>query len=152
MAQRSTERRTGGERRVRRVSFHLPERRSGFDQRRCRTSGLRCYYERGLRDFRSNRSAFLLVLATIVVFNYVDLLLTVRALDLGAIEANPVMARLFEADLVLAAVVKLGIGGAAVLLLLAMRRFRRVLEASLVLVVGFSVLMGYHAVLALSLA
>ena len=105
-----------------------------------------------MREYRENRAAFLLVLATIVVFNYIDLLLTIRALELGATEVNPVMARLFAIGPVFATVFKLGIGSAAVLLLLAFGRFRRVLETSLVLLGAFSLLMGYHAMLAVTVA
>lgn len=97
--------------------------------------------------YRESRSAFLLVLATIVVFNYLDLMLTIRAIRQGAVEANPIMALLFASDPVLAAVVKLAIGGGVALALLALGRFKRVLEASLAILVSFTALMGYHAVL-----
>ncbi len=141
------ERRTGSDRRRRRPALRYPERRTGFDQRECQVQGLRGAIDRAMLQYRERRSAFLLVLATIVVFNYLDLMLTFRAIGRGAVEANPIMAFLFASDPVLAAAVKLAIGGGVALTLLALGRFKRVLEASLVILVSFTALMGYHAVL-----
>ena len=92
---------------------------------------------------------FWTVLATIVVFNFLDLMLTSRALNRGAIEGNPVMRSLFWNDPVVAALVKIGVVAAVVLALQRMRRFRRALELSLVLLVGFTALMFYHALFAI---
>ena len=58
------------------------------------------------------------------------------------------MARLFEISPVVAAATKLGIVGAVVVVLLMLSRYRRTLEASLVLLVTFTALMFYHAILA----
>ena len=74
-----------------------------------------------------------------------------RALELGATEANPIMAWLFEYSPAAAAAVKLGISGAVVLILLALGRFRRVLEASLVIMYAYAALMIYHVILAIRL-
>ncbi len=146
------ERRGGGDRRSRRLALRFPERRTGFDQRRPTTRGLVARYQRAILEYREKRSAFMLVLASIVVFNYIDLLLTLRALELGATEANPIMAWLFERSPVVAASVKLSISGAVVLVLLMLGRFRRVLEASLVILVAHSALMVWHVILAIQLA
>ena len=140
--------RTEVERRVRHTPFHFPERRSGFDRRLVEEPGLRGLWETSLRKYRDNRTGFLLVLATIVVFNYVDYLLTYRVLQAGGSELNPVMARLFEISPVVAASTKLGTVGIAVLVLLTLRRYRRTLEASLILLVAFTALMFYHAAVA----
>lgn len=145
------DRRSGDDRRRRRVSLRYPERRSGFDQRECDGGWLRCAWERAIHEYHHNRFTFLVVLATIVVFNYLDLLLTLRALDQGAFEANPVMAWLFEMNPINAAVFKLGVVGGAAVVLLALSRFRRALEASILLLVGFTTVVGYHAILAIVL-
>ncbi len=105
-----------------------------------------------MRKYRDNQQTFLLVLATIIVFNYVDYLLTYRVLRAGGAELNPVMARLFEISPVVAAVAKMGTVGAAVLVLMLLRRYRRTLEASLILLVAFTALMFYHAAIAIQLA
>ena len=137
------ERRSGEDRRARRVSMWLPERRTGFDRRGSHL-GFRAWYERVLAAYRSNTNALLLVLIVIVALNVADLLFTVRALRLGATEVNPIMAWFLERDPVLAALYKLSIGGGVTLLLFAMRRYRRVLEASLLIVAVFAALFVYH--------
>jgi len=140
------------DRRLRRSPFHFPERRSGFDRRLSHAASWRRAYDCTLRNYRDNKTTFLLVLATIVVFNYVDYLLTVRVLQAGGAELNPIMARLFEISPVVAATAKIGAVGAAVLVLLALRRYRRTLETSLVLLITFTALMFYHARVAVQIA
>ena len=109
-------------------------------------------WDASMHRYRDNRTTFLLVLATIIVFNYVDYLLTVRVLRAGGAELNPIMAQLFEISPVAAAVAKMGTVGAAVLVLMLLRRYRRTLEASLILLLTFTALMFYHAALAIQLA
>jgi hypothetical protein len=140
------------DRRVLRNPFHFPDRRTGFDRRFAEKRGWRRSYDRSLRCYRDNKTMFLLVLATIIVFNYVDYVLTIRVLEAGGMELNPIMARLFEISPVVAAAAKIGAVGAAALVLLALRRYRRTLEVSLVLLVSFSALMFYHASLAVQIA
>ena len=94
----------------------------------------------------------MLVLATIIVFNFMDFYLTVRVLEAGGTELNPVMARLFDLGPRSAALAKLGLVGAASLVLLALRRYRRTLEVSLLLLVSYSGLMLYHVVLAIRIS
>ncbi len=138
-----------GDRRLRREPFRFPERRSGFDRRS--PSGWRGRYIEDLRSLAQRPRTLVLVLATIVVFNFMDLLLTLRVLDAGGVELNPLMANLFSMDQLTAAFVKLGVVGAAVLLLYSLRRYRRTLELSLLLLIAFSGLMFYHIYLALQL-
>jgi hypothetical protein len=145
-------RRRGIDRRVKRSLLHFPERRSGFDRRLVQQQGWRGMWDASMHKYRDNRTTFLLVLATIVVFNYVDYLLTVRILRAGGTELNPIMARLFEISPVVAATAKMGAVGGAVLVLMLLRRYRRTLEASLILLLGFTALMFYHAALAIRLA
>ncbi len=95
---------------------------------------------------------FLLVLATIVVFNYIDYQLTVRVLEAGGAELNPIMARLFDISPVVAAAAKLGAVGAVAVVLLLLRRYRRTLEVSLILLMAYTALMFYHASLAIQIA
>ena len=134
------------ERRLHRTPLHFPERRTGFDRRR--RPGWRGRYQSDLRRYAERPRTILLVLATIVVFNFMDLVLTLRVLDAGGTELNPLMASLFSIGPHAAAVVKLGLVGGAVLVLLALRRYRRALELSLLVLVAFSLLMIYHVILA----
>jgi hypothetical protein len=139
----------GTDRRIRRTPFYFPERRAGFERRD--RDGWRGAYQDGLRTYRDKPMTFLLVLATIVVFNYIDYQLTVRVLAAGGVELNPVMVRLFALSPIAAATAKLGAVGVSVLILLSLRRYRRTLEESLLLLVGYSALMFYHAGLAIQI-
>ena len=138
------------DRRAVRSPFYFPERRSGFDRRT--PAGVRGRYHAGLLSYRDNQLAFMLVLATLVVFNYMDYHLTLRVLAAGGSELNPIMARLFGIGPEAAAAAKLGSVGAVVLVLLALRRYRRTLEASLFFLLAYSALMFYHVVLALRIS
>lgn len=140
MSAPALERRAGAERRVRRVSLHYPERRSGFDRRECGA------WQRLLLAYRDRPGAVLLVLSLVVLLGLADLLLTLRALGQGATELNPVMARLFAAGPVSAVSIKMGITLAVAGGIWLLRRYRRALEASLLLLAGFLVLAGYHVV------
>lgn len=141
------DRRSGRDRR-RAGGFRFRERRSGFDRRHQNGSGVDAAYSRSLQSLRSNPLTFWTTLATIVVFNFLDLMLTLRALDRGAEEANPVMRTLFWTHPVTATLVKLGVVAAVVLVLQRMRRYRDALSVTLFLLVGFTLLMFYHAAFA----
>ena len=135
--------------RRRRSSVRFPERRHGFDRRDRTSRGPGAAYRRALDRFRDDSVAFWTVLATIVVFNFLDLMLTLSALDRGAVEANPVMRALFWTHPLTATLVKLGVVAVVVLMLQRMRPFRSALEVTFALLVGFTALMFYHAGFAL---
>jgi hypothetical protein len=144
------DRRSGQDRRQRRQP-RLRERRSGFDRRHQNGKGLDAAYYRSLQRLRRNSLTFWTALATIVVFNFLDLMLTLRALDRGAHEANPVMRALFWTDPIVATLIKLGTVAAVVLGLQRVRRYRDALSVTLFLLVGFTALMFYHAGFALGI-
>ena len=139
----------GPDRRVRNGSFHVPERRLGFDRRRPPRGSWRGRYHGFLDRYRGDTDAIAAVLLVFVVLNIADLLLTVRALSMGATELNPVMAWLFELDPTLAALFKLAVGMAIALAVWAARRYRLILETSLLLVTVMTVVLIYHGVVAL---
>jgi hypothetical protein len=140
------ERRATGDRRRRRLAMRYPERRTGFDRRAPHGPGVRRFYTRMLLAYRRSPVLLASVLGGFVALNALDMLLTWRALQLGAIEANPIMAGLLGFDPGLAAAFKLTVGAGVALVIWRMRRYRRVLETSLVLLAGFSLLLAYHAV------
>ena len=144
----TVDRRSGADRRNRH-RLRFPERRSGFDRRDRNGQGFQAAYNRSLRRIRRNSLTFWTMLATIVVFNFLDLMLTFRALDRGAEEANPIMRTLFWTDPLAAALVKLGVVAAVVLFLQRLRRYRDALSLLFLLLVGFTALMFYHAAFAL---
>jgi hypothetical protein len=139
----------GHDRRTQRTPLYYPERRSGFDRRTPR--GWRGRYLTDLRGYAARPRTVVLVLATIVVFNFLDFFLTMRVLQLGGVELNPIMDHLFDIGPRSAAIAKLGSAGIVALVLLAMRRYRRTLEVSLALLVAYSALMFYHVVVAISI-
>lgn len=105
---------------------------------------MRLAYHRALERYRRKPRVLLVVLIAFLSLNAADLLLTIDALDSGASEANPLMAWLLGKDVFIAAVYKLSVGAAAALIIFALRGYRRVLEASLVLLSSFTALLGYH--------
>lgn len=146
MVVEAAERRAGPDRRMRRVSLRFPERRSGFDRREVTGGGVRRAYLRMLCRFRDRPGAVAAVAAGIVLANGADLVLTLRAIDLGATELNPVMAGLISASPVAAGAFKVAVASGVAVAFWALRRYRRVLETSLAVLAGMAVVLGYHAV------
>ncbi len=132
--------RRGRERRVRPVSLRYAEQRSGFDRRA--TSR----YQSALTAYRREPGAIAAILGLILVLNAADLILTVRALGRGAGEVNPLMAWLFDQHVGLAAIFKLAIGIAVTVVIWRLRRYRRVLELSIVLAALLGLVLSYHMV------
>ena len=128
----------GQDRRARVISLRYPERRSGFDRR------VSSRYQIALDGFRSNQLAIAGVVSLVLLLNAMDLALTVQALSRGATEVNPFMAWLFDLDLLVASTFKLGLGLAVALTLWRLRRYRRILELSLVLAGAFVLVLAYH--------
>jgi hypothetical protein len=94
--------------------------------------------------YRSKSSTLLLVLSLVTLLNLADLVLTQRALILGAVEANPIMARLFEISPYLAGIVKMGVGMLVVEVIWILRRYRKALEVSIIVAVAMMALFLYH--------
>ena len=132
------ERRRRPDRRVGAASFRYPERRTGFRRRERRP------YDLLLEGYRARPWAVASVILSFVVLNAADLVLTVRALELGATEANPAMAALFGLGTPAAAVFKLAMACGVAAVLLTLRRYRLILETSLALTAAFAALLAYH--------
>ena len=136
----AVDRRGGLDRRVSRVSLHYPERRTGFD-RRDPAAGA---WGRVIGWYRARPAAVAACCALVLVLGLLDVLLTVRLVAAGGAEVNPVMGRLLAG----------GTGGAVALKVLVMvpvaagmwwlRRYRRILEFSLVLLAGSALLVAYE--------
>jgi len=148
----STDRRGTGDRRSRRLCIYYPERRRGFERRRPADGLLLRARWTVLDRYRDDGLNIALVLAAIVLLSLADLLLTLRALELGASEANPVMARLIDIDPVLAALFKLSITAVVGFTIWFLRRYRQVLEVSLLIAGGLTLVLGYHLIGALILS
>jgi hypothetical protein len=139
------DRRTGEDRRVGRARFHLPERRTGFDRRADPSIGRRrAAYRAWIRRISESPGRSAVLMASIVALNVADMAFTFAALDRGLEELNPVVAALLDTGHGVAAFVKIGV---AVLLAAAgwrYRRFRRVIEAALLVVAIMSAVVLYH--------
>ncbi len=144
MASANTDMERRAAERRRRRRFVVRERRSGFDRRGPGSSAIGGAFDRMLRAMADNDRILLLVLAHLAVLNVLDLLFTRRALGLGAVEANPIMAVLFAAGPAVAALMKLEmviIGG---FVLWKLRRYRRALQFATFATAGYAALFGYH--------
>ena len=130
--------RRGQKRRARAVALRYPERRTGFDRR------FSSRYQIALDRFRTDPRAIAGVLGLVLALNALDLVLTVQALDRGATEANPIMAWLFGQGLPIATAFKLGVGLVVTLAIWRLRKYRRMLELSLVLTGVFTLVFAYH--------
>jgi hypothetical protein len=132
-----------GDRRRRVVSFRYPERRNGFDRRapEGRISALR---HRLIKTYAQRMSLIAVVIGSIVTLNTLDFFLTLRALDLGARELNPAMAWMLENNVVLTGILKIGLGIEIGFLVWRLRRYRLVLEGSLLVLAVMFALTLYH--------
>jgi len=129
--------RRGADRRRQRRVVRV-ERRSGFDRRLPTSKRPADRYVRMLHAYRANPRAVFLTLAVFTALNLADLVLTLRALSLGANEVNPAMKALFEIHPVWAGVVKMAVGMVVAELIWAWRRHRSALALS----IGITVAMG----------
>ena len=148
--EQTVDQRRGRDRRVNRFSFRFPDRRLGFVRRQIGGRPARTAYNRMLAAYRSEPRILALVLVIVALLNIADLALTLQAIEVGAVELNPIMAALFGADMLLASVFKVIIGLGVVTAMWALRRYRRVLEASLLLLGGFTVLVVYSLTMLIS--
>jgi hypothetical protein len=139
------ENRQGTERRRRRFSFVLHERRSGFDRRERSGQGrVSVAFERALLGLRDRPRLLLGLLLVVNALNLADFFLTLNVLASGGGEANPILKSLFEVDPLYAGLFKV----VAVLLTSWLawrcRRFRSGLEAALIMLAVFSLVICYH--------
>lgn len=134
-----------GDRRQRRKHVFL-ERRSGFDRRTEGTgTGVSGAWERSLLYMRDNPSALVAVLLLANLLSILDLVFTLWALRLGAVEANPLMRGLLDANPTLAALVKIATVAAVSGLLFAFRRYKLMLTAAIIVLMAFFCLILYHS-------
>jgi len=134
----------GPDRRSRNGSFYYPERRYGFERRRPTEGTWRARYHAWLEQYRHDNDTIAVALLVFVLLNLADLLLTVRALSMGAVEGNPIMAFFFSVDPTLAAVFKVIVGAGIALAVWSARGYRRILETSLIIVAVMTAVLLYH--------
>jgi hypothetical protein len=139
----STERRSVDRRTSRK--FVVRERRSGFDRRQPRrATAVGAAVDASLVYLRDNASMVVAVLLTANLLSVLDLVFTLRALQNGAQEANPLMKALLDWDPAVAGSVKVGIIVALSLLIWKMRRYRIILQVAVFALVVYAAIIAYH--------
>jgi hypothetical protein len=139
----STERRSVDRRTSRK--FVVRERRSGFDRRQPRrATAVGAAVDASLVYLRDNASMVVAVLLTANLLSVLDLVFTLRALQNGAQEANPLMKALLDWDPAVAGSVKVGIIVALSLLIWKMRRYRIILQVAVFALVVYATIIAYH--------
>jgi hypothetical protein len=127
--------RSESERRSSPSAVRWPERRTGFDRRS----------DQPVTKFlRDNLHVLVGLVVVLNALNLLDFLLTNRALAGGALEANPIMNALFMSGWESAAIFKLGTMLAVSVAVIALRRYRRVLQVAVAGVVLYSAIVLYH--------
>ncbi|MBE0446996.1 MAG: hypothetical protein IBX64_02650 [Actinobacteria bacterium] len=135
------------ERRKTNISFRLWEKREGFDRRQNREKNNGLYnklFRRGAFHLRHNYSALIVLLVLFNLFNIADYLFTLKALAAGYTEGNPVMDRLFDMGPVVALTFKIATGLFITTIVWLLKRYRLVLEASILILLMYMLLISYH--------
>lgn len=137
-----------GERR-RGARFVLRERRSGYDRRKDVTR--RALVPACVHDWcRAHRWVLPASLIATNLLSLADLALTLRVLDAGAIEVNPLLKALLDLDVRIAAGVKAALVATASLLIWRYRWHRKILPLSLLALAVFALVVAYQATLLLT--
>jgi hypothetical protein len=135
--------RRGADRRARR-SWVWRERRSGFDRRSRSASRWGAAWDEALIYLRDNPLALVAMLALANLLSLLDLMFTLRALDHGAVEANPVMRALLEGHPAAAVIVKVCLVAGVSVVVFLLRRYRLMLKVAILALVLFAVIVMYH--------
>ncbi len=133
--------RRGADRRQHRRLFVLQERRTGFDRRIPSSPGL---LERALRALRDRPALLAGLLIVANLLNLLDFVMTLHALQSGVGEANPVMDGLFSVSPWAAGLFKLTLVGLSSLAIWRFRRYRRLLAASMLLVMAYGAVIVFQ--------
>jgi len=137
--------RRAGDRRRRRSGFVLREKRTGFDRRGSSGDGaVTAVLNNTLVGLRDRPSLVRVLLVVVNALNVADFALTLRVLDSGGGEANPLMRSLFALGPAWAGLFKIGTVLLVSLLLWRCRCFRDALTAVLAVLVIFGAVILYH--------
>ena len=137
--------RRAGDRRRRRSGFVLHEKRTGFDRRVSSSNGaVGAVSNNTLVGLRDRPRLLGVLLLAVNALNVADLVLTLRVLDGGGREANPLMRSLLALGPVWAGLFKIGAVFLVSLVLWRWRRFRDALTAVLAVLLIFAAVILYH--------
>lgn len=139
--------RARGPDRRRQRRFVFLDRRSGFDRRRGgRRSPLSSAVEARLLQLRDQPRLLVETLVLVNLLSVLDLLLTLSVLRLGAIELNPIMSWLFEIGPAHAAIAKIGVMALATFALWYLRRYRKALTTTVLLLAAYGALVTFEVI------
>jgi hypothetical protein len=127
-------------------TYVFRDRRSGFDRRHQPRGPVARFLHDTLVALRDNPSALRVLLVLVNALNLIDFGLTLNALSIGASEANPVMASLFDVSPVWAGVFKVVAILVATAIVWECRRYRKALAAAIVMLFIFAAVFIYHMV------
>lgn len=130
----------GADRRVHR-RYVFRDRRSGFDRRHDPDAGL---WTRALVRLQRSPHLLEILVVLLVALNLADLVFTQVALNAGAIEANPVMAALFDDSFLIAAALKILVSLMIVFIVLTFRRYRKMMALAVFATGLYAAVFAYH--------
>lgn len=129
------------DRRVNKKAIVVPERRTGFDRR----SDNHTVGHKVAHHLSSNMSLLACLLILINLLNFADLIFTYLALGAGHDEANPFLRYIFiNFSPLIGGYLKLGVGFIVTLAIWHLRKYRRMLEATLLILAIYTGIFFYH--------
>jgi len=138
---RKTNRRRNG------ISLKLWERREGFDRRQNHLNTRSLYhwiFRRGASHLRNSYYTLVLLLIVFNLLNLADYFFTVKALSAGFIEGNPIMDKLFSVGPAAAVIFKVSLAVTITAIVWVFRKYRVVLEVSILFILLYMCLIAYH--------
>jgi len=135
------------DRRRKTFSLRMKERREGFDRRKKHSAKSGIYHKVFRHGALHLRNSEYMLVALLIVFNLLNVLdygFTLKALDAGFVEGNPVMEKFFNIGPVAAGAFKFSLALFITSIVWIYRRFRLVLEASIVFLLIYMLLIAYH--------
>lgn len=129
------------------ISFKLWERREGFDRRQSHLNTRSLYHKvfrRGAVHLRNSYYALILLLLVFNLLNLADYFFTVKALSAGFVEGNPIMEYLFNLGPAAAMAFKVSLALIITMVVWVFRKYRVVLEISILFILLYMCLIAYH--------
>lgn len=128
-------------------SLKLYERRDGFDRRKKKLSRKNPYHViflQGAHHLRNSEFAVVGLLVLFNIFNIADYLFTLKALSSGFREGNPIMDAMFRISPIAAGAFKVFLTLLITAFVWYFKRYRVVLEISILFIIMYMSLIAYH--------
>lgn len=135
------------DRRKKTFSLRIKERREGFDRRQNHVARSGIYHKifgRGALHLRNSEYMLILLLIAFNLLNILDFGFTLKALNAGFVEGNPVMDKFFSISPIAAGAFKFSLALFVTSIIWIYKRFRLVLEVSIAFLFVYMLLIAYH--------